>query len=527
VSGFVLLIGCVNVANLFLVRGNQRLSQAAVRRALGATPAQMARYVMSESVVLALAGGLLGIVVTWLGVNGLLALRPASIPRLELVATLSPKVLLYCSGVVLTTALLVGALPALRMGSVKATAVVRGGATALGGRRTRRLNHVLVVTETALALMVLVGSVLLVRSAAAVHDVDKGFDPENRLVFRTSAVGAGLTDPGDVARHHADVLRALRELPGVEAAGTVTAVPLTIEGAVQQGINPVQDHVSPEGELISRRIRAVSTGYFDVMGIPLLAGRDFQASDHLDSAPVTIVSERMAEEFWPGRDPLGLTILDSIRVVGVVGDVKDVRVTDEEPPIAYFPLQSPAWRANLSYQMYYVVRTSGDPMQLVPTVRDELRRVAPGVPMYRVSTMDDIVADSIDSFTFAGRMMALAAAVALFLGAVGIYAVLAYSVRLRRGEIGLRMALGASGREARALIVRDGLSLAAVGIVLGLVGAAAAARVMAAMLFEVTPFDLPTYGVAVVIFVAVAIGACLVPAARAAGVPPAVALRGE
>jgi putative ABC transport system permease protein len=166
-------------------------------------------------------------------------------------------------------------------------------------------------------------------------------------------------------------------------------------------------------------------------------------------------------------------------------------------------------------------------MQLVPTIRDELRRVAPGVPMYGVAPMDEIVADSIDTFTFAGRMMALAAAVALFLGAVGIYAVLAYSVRLRRGEIGLRMALGASGREARALIVRDGLSLAAVGIVLGLVGAAATARVMAAMLFEVTAFDLPTYGVAVVIFLAVAIGACLVPAARAARVPPAVALRGE
>jgi len=213
--------------------------------------------------------------------------------------------------------------------------------------------------------------------------------------------------------------------------------------------------------------------------------------------------------------------------VGVVGDVKDVRVTDEEPPIAYFPLLSAAWGASLSAQMYYVVRTGGDPEQLVPAVRDELRRIAPGVPMYKVSTMDRIVADSIDTFAFAGLMMGLAAAVALFLGAVGIYAVLAYSVRLRRGEIGLRMALGASGRDVRDLILRDGLSLVAVGIVIGLVGAAAGARVMAAMLFGVTPFDLPTYGVAVVIFAAVAIAACLLPAAGAARVPPAVALRGE
>jgi predicted permease len=527
VTGFVLLIGCVNVANLLLVRGSQRLGQGAVRRALGATPGQLARYVVSESVVLALAGGVLGLLVAWLGVKGLLVLRPASIPRLDRVTTLSPNVLLYSSGVALATALLAGAVPAFRMGSVKALGVVRGGATAQGGRGARRLNHVLVVTETALALMVLVASVLLVRSAGAVREVEKGFDSESRLVFRTSAVGAGFDSGAEVVRHHAEVLTALREMPGVAGAGTVTAVPLTPEGLVQQPINPVQDHESQEGEFISRKIRAASPGYFEAMGIPLLAGRDFEVADHLDSAAVTIVSQSMADEFWPGRNPLGLTIMDSIRVVGVVGDVRDVRVTDEVPPIAYFPLLSAGWGAGLSGQMYYVVRTDGDPERLAPAIRDELRRIAPRVPMYRVSTMDRVVADSIDTFTFAGRMMALAAVVALFLGAVGIYAVLAYSVRLRRGEIGLRMALGASGGDARALILRDGLSLAATGIVVGLVGAAASGQVMAAMLFGVTPFDMPTYGVAVVIFAAVAIAACLIPAARAAGVPPAVALRGE
>lgn len=527
VTGFVLLIGCVNVANLLLVRGSQRLGQGAVRRALGATPGQIARYVLSESVVLALAGGVLGTGVAWLGVKGLLALQPASIPRLDLVTTLSPSVLLYSFGVALATALLAGAVPALRMGSVKAAGVVRGGSTAQSGRRGRRLNQVFVVTETALALMVLIASMLLVRSAGAVSNVDKGFDSESRLVFRTSAIAAGFTGPADVAQHHAEVLHALREMPGVEAAGTVTGLPLTPEGLVQQPINPVQDHESQEGEFISRKIRAASPGYFEAMGIPLLAGRDFEDADHLESAPVTIVSQRMADEFWPGRDPLGLTIMDSIRVVGVVGDVKDVRVTDEEPPIAYFPLLSAAWGANLSAQMYYVVRTNGDPAELVPAVRDELRRIAPGVPMYKVSTMDRVVADSIDTFTFAGQMMALAAAIALFLGAVGMYAVLAYSVRLRRGEIGLRMALGASGVDARGLILRDGLSLAAVGIAVGLLGAAATAQVIAAMLFGVTPLDLTTYGVAIAIFGAVAIAACLVPAARAAEVPPAVALRGE
>ena len=289
----------------------------------------------------------------------------------------------------------------------------------------------------------------------------------------------------------------------------------------------MQDHESQEGEFISRKIRAASPGYFEAMGIPLVAGRGFEAADHLDAGSVTIVSEPMAEEFWPGRDPLGLTILDSMRVVGVVGDVRDESVISEPDPIAYFPLRSAAWDANLSYRMQYVVRTNGDPLEIVPTVRDELRRVAPGVPMFETSTLAGIVADSIDTFTFAERMMALAAAVALFLGAVGMYAVLAYSVRLRRGEIGLRMALGASAGDARGLILRDGLALAALGVVVGLVGAAAAGRVMAAMLYGVTPFDLPTYGAAVVIFGAVAIAACLIPAARAAGVPPAVALRGE
>ncbi len=197
------------------------------------------------------------------------------------------------------------------------------------------------------------------------------------------------------------------------------------------------------------------------------------------------------------------------------------------PPIAYFPLVSARWGGGLGFGAYYVLRTSGDPIQLAPAVRGELRRVAPASPMFRVSTMDEVVAESMETFTFAERMTLLAAAVALFLGAVGIYAVLAYSVRLRRGEIGLRMALGASGGDAQGLIVRDGLSLAAVGIVVGLVGAASGARVMASMLFGVTPYDVPTYVGAVVIFMAVAAAACLVPAARAAAVPPAAALRGE
>ena len=527
VSGLVLLIGCVNAANLLLVRGSRRRGQAAVRRALGATPTQMARYVLSESVVLALGGGVLGVAVAWLGVRGLTALQPASIPRLDGVSALSPSVLAYSLGVALVTASIFGAVPAWRMGTVSAAGVVRGGATGPGGRGARRLHHGLVVVETALALVVLVASLLLVRSASAVRSVDAGFDSENRLVFRTSAMGPDVGDPGALAGFHADLLRAVRGLPGVEAAGAVTALPLTPQRRLQQPINPVQDHVSPEGEFISRRIRAVSPGYFEAMGMPLLAGRDFETADHLDAAAVTIVSERMAEEFWPDRDPLGMTILDSIRVVGVVGDVRDDGATMEPPPIAYFPLRSAHWGANLSFQMHHVVRTTGDPGELVPAVREELRRMAPGAPMFEVSTMERVAADSIDTFTFAERMMGLAAGVALFLGAVGMYAVLAYSVRLRRGEIGLRMALGASGADARRLVVRDGLVLAAVGIVVGLLGAAASARVMAALLFEVTPFDLPSYAVAVVVFAVVASAACVVPATRAAAVPPSVALRGE
>jgi predicted permease len=527
VSGLVLLIGCVNVANLLLVRGSQRLGQGAVRRALGATPAQMARYVLSESVVLALAGGLLGIFVAWLGVRGLLALQPTSIPRLDLISVLSPSVLVYCFGIALGTALFFGAVPAFRMGSVKAMGVVRGGATAQGGRRSRRLNHGLVVAETALALVVLVGSMLLVRSASAVRDVETGFESEDRLVFRTTALGVDFTDPSNVARHHIDVLQALNEVPGAEQVAAVTAVPLTFPGRVQQPINPVQDFESREGDMVSRKIRAVSTGYFETMGIPLVAGRDFEAADHLEAANVTIVSESMAEEFWPGRDPLGLTILDSIRVVGVVGDVSDEALTLPTSPIAYFPLVSPSWGGGLGFGPYYVVRTTGDPMQLAPAIRAELRRVAPASPMFRTSSMDDVVAESIDTFTFAERMTLLAAAVALFLGAIGIYAVLAYSVRLRRGEIGLRLALGASGRDARGLIMRDGLALAAVGIVVGLAGAAAGARVMSSMLFGITPYDLPTYAGAVAIFVVVAVAASVIPAAKAAAIPPAVALRGE
>jgi ABC-type lipoprotein release transport system permease subunit len=263
------------------------------------------------------------------------------------------------------------------------------------------------------------------------------------------------------------------------------------------------------------------------MGIPLLSGRDFEPADHLDGAAITIVSASMAEEFWPGRDPLGLTIMDSIRVVGVVGDVKDARVTGDAPPIAYFPLRSAAWSSGLSFQMHHVVRTTGDPAELQQVVRSEVRRIAPEAPMFEVTTMDRIVAESIDTFTFAERMMTVAAGVALFLGAIGLYAVLAYSVRLRRGEIGLRMALGASAWDARQLVLRDGLALAALGIAIGLVGAFFATRVLSAMLFGVTPLDPAAYGASVILFLIVAILACLVPAAKAAGVPPSEVLRGE
>ena len=527
VTGLVLLIGCVNVANLLLVRGSERMGQGAVRRALGARPWEIARYVLAESVVLAVGGGVLGALLAWLGVEGLVALRPASIPRLDQVATISARVLGFCVGVSLAAVLLFGSMPAVRMRAVRAVDVVRGGASTKGGRSSRRLHQLLVVTEIALALIVLVGSILLVRSTQAIDQVPKGFHSEGRLVFRTSTVAAGITTPPAVVQHHEEVLRALRAIPGVEGAATISALPLSPEGLAQQPINPIQDHVSQEGETISRRIRAVSSGYFEAMGIPLLAGRDFGADDHATSAPVAIVSRSMADEFWPGRDPMGLTILDSIRVVGVVGDVKDERLTDAEPPIAYFPLWSPPWGANLSGQMYYVVQTVGAPEDMIPAVREEMRRAAPGIPMYKVSTMEDMVGASIDTHTFAGRLMALAAALALFLGAVGIYAVLAYSVRLRQGEIGLRMALGASAPEAGGLVVRSGLSTAAVGVGLGLVGAAASARVLGALLYGVTPYDPTTYAIAVGIFTLVAATACVIPAARAARVSPAVALRAE
>ncbi len=525
--GFVLLIACSNVANLLLVRAETRTRERAVRMALGSGRGRLVRHVVTESVLLGLIGGALGTVLAFVGTRILVAFGPASVPRLDQIG-MNGTVLAFTLLVSVGAGLLFGAFPAVRVGSRKAVTALRdGGRGSTIGADRHRARSVLVVGQVALALMLLVGSGLMVRSFQELRSVDPGFDAEGVLTFRVSTSPAEYPDAEASARFFDELRGALLDLNGVEEVGGINTLPLSGGGAVLTA--QIDEFPTPEDEFppvfLARR---ATPGYFAAMGVPVIEGREFTADDHLARTGAIIISASVKQEFWPTESALGKRITHQgapARVVGVVGDLHDTGLDVDAELFGYKPMLDSVGGAVRPMTM--VVRTAGDPTDLVPAVRSTIERLDPLMPLTDVRPLSSYVDQSLSRTTFTMSLLLLAAVVALFLGSVGIYGVLAYVASQRTAEMGIRLALGADGGTIRTIILKQGLGLAAVGVAVGLVGAFLLRDALDSLLFGVSALDPVTLAGVSLVFLGVAAVASLVPAIRASRTPPAIALRAD
>ena len=527
--GCVLLIACANVANLLLARGAERSKEIAIRSALGASRARLVRQVLVENLPLAGLGAAAGLLLGLWGVDLLVALAPPGMPRLDEVR-IDGRVLGLSLLMVLLTDLLFALAPALQSARRgPGQSLQEGGRGAQSGIRGRRTRDALVVAELALALILVVGAGLLIKSFVRLRQVDPGFQPAQLLTFSLTLSETEYPERTEVPRFFDRLLERVEQLPGVEAAGSVAFVPLsgsdTDAGFYIEG----RPHPAP-GEEPAVWVRPASPGYFRAIGIPLLAGRRFERGDHAEAPKVVLISQAMARRFWPGADPVGRRLKfgrpesDSPwrTVVGVVGSVKHDALDTEAKTELYFPHAQVPYRT-----MSVVVRTAGDPLALVGAARRAVHALDQHLPLTDVATAEQILERSVGAPRFTMMLLATFAALALMLAAVGVYGVIAYSVSRRTQEIGVRIALGAQRRDVLGLVVREGMVLAAIGVALGIAGAWALSRVLASLLFGVTATDPATYAGMSALLIGVAVLASVLPARRAARVDPIVALRYE
>ena len=527
----VLLIACVNVANLLLARGAARGRELAVRTALGAPRGRLVRQLLVESAVLAAIGGAAGIALAAALVRGLALVAPAGLPRLDELA-IDGGVLAVAIGATAVAALLFGLLPALHASSTApAAALAEAGARTTGGVRAGRAGGALVVGEVALALVLLVGAGLLVRSLVALQHVETGFEPQRVLTFQVSLPRPKYAEREDAQAFWDRLRERVEALPGVQATSVTSALPLA-GGGFYLGRTMIHDGAPepPNGPETSMMWNWVTPDYFATLGQPLLAGRDFTRQDVQDAPAVIIVSAGFARASFPGLTPqqvLGRRLFSwrderiSREVVGVVGDARQFGAADSIGPTVYVPFtQEYGGRRGAM-----MVRAAGDPAQLATAVRRELAAVEPAVAMANVQTLDDALAASIAPQRFNAMLLAGFAGLALLLSAVGLYGLLSYGVTQRTREIGVRVALGASRGEVLRLVLGRSLRLLAVGVALGLAGAVAVTRLLASLLYGVAPTDPLTLAAVTALLVAVGLVASWLPARRAARVDPVRTLR--
>ena len=524
--GFVLLIACVNLANLLLSRSAVRRREIGIRSSLGAGRARLIRQLLTESVLLATLGAVVGVALAWAGTRLLVNLSPTILPRAKEI-TMNAQALGFTAAIAVLTGLLFGLAPALHMATTDLMSALREGGrgNAIGFRRNR-LRSVLVVGEVAMALVLLSAAGLLMRSFYRLQGMDPGFDPHNMLTFRTNLPAAKYaTDEAQVSFYNR-ALERVRALPGVTAAGAAQIFPLAgddyILTFVQIGKPPV-----PEGNQPSAAYYAASTGYFRALRIPVKAGRDFNDHDDAAGKPVAIISESMARQFYRNENPLGQQIQmgngsKPAEIVGIVGDVRDQELENTGRPAVYEPAAQIPFNA-----MYFGVRTQADPAGITAGVRAALREMDPELPLDGVGTVDALVATSLAQRRLSMLLMAVFAGLALALAMVGIYGVIAYAVTQATQEIGIRMALGARRSDVLKMIFGYGGVLLVAGLVLGLGAAWGTGRLLATQLFEVKTTDPATYAAVAGTLLFTGLLACAVPAFRAMRVDPLVALRNE
>lgn len=522
--GIVLLIACANVANLFTVRTQGRGGDLAVRRAMGAGRGDLIRSQLSEAALVATLAGLAALALAGLTLPTLIGAAPDGVPRID-DAHLSTATMAFTAASSALAALLCGLGPALR-GSSPELARLRGGSRGSTGRRPWG-RHALVVCQTALTLVLLIGSGLLLRSFQELRSRDPGYDTRDILTFQFAPEQAHLVDGPSWARFHLDFMDRLRSLPGVEAVGIVDNVPLNEslrEAAFVTGETPTVD--PSEGAQIG--FTFAGGDYFEAMGIELLRGRAFTEEDARVPGRV-VVSQAAAELLWPGADPVGRrlrnTLLDEWHtVVGVVEDIVQYDLGDPPDPVVYYPMVGPAPDSWTLTSPGYVVRASRAG-RMTPEVRELVAEVAPSAPVYRVHTMNELVSSSMVRLSFTMFTLAVAAGLALLLGTVGLYAVLSHVVTDRTREIGVRMALGAERSRVRMLVVGQGARVLGLGIVLGLAVALVASRTLESLLYGVAAVDAWTFGVTSLVLAAAGLLACYLPARRASRVDPVQSMR--
>jgi predicted permease len=521
----VLLIACANVANLLLTRASGRQKEVAIRTALGASWRQVVGQLLTESMLLGLIGGVAGLLVAQASLVVVRTMNPGNIPRLEAIA-IDPTVLAFTFGVSLLTGVLFGLAPAFRAAGVDlATTLKAGGRSGQGdggfGSGRFRLRSLLVVSELALALMLLIGAGLLVRSFMRLQDVPSGFTPDRVISMRLGSGGRRFDTPQASNAFYRDVAERIANVPGVTASGSVTTLPFT--SAVGWGSINVEGFQPQPGQELQVDLRGASPNYFRTMEIPVIKGRAFTLDDTSpDAQQVAIVDEPFARRFWPNGDVLGKTLWFDpnrrITIVGVVGMVKQSGLDIDGRIVVYRPFGSVGG--------YQVARTaSSEPASVAAAVARAIQSADPAIPVFEVRTMTDRMYQSMARQRFSTLMLGAFAAFALLLAVIGVYGVLAHLVAQGRHEIGVRMALGAPRGRILAMVVRQGLELTAAGVVLGLLGALALTRVMASLLFGISATDVITFGLVPVLLIAVAFVACLIPARRATTVDPQIALR--
>ena len=507
----VLLVVCVNLANLTLARNVGRQREAAVRVALGAGRGRLTRFALAESVVLAIAGGIVGFALALWGIRALVAVAPTTLPRVGEVG-LDARVFAVATIVAVLVGLAVGAIPALRFGDANpAEALKTGGRTATGSRAATRRRGLFIAAQIALSTLLLVGTGLFLRSFVRVLGVDRGFEADRVLALDVALPRAKYGSPDVRNQFHDQVLAELRALPGVRSTAITTAVPL--EGEAQTDALSLENDPRPVVERPVGGIRWVSAAYFETMGTPIVRGRAFAESDR--GRPVVVLSERAAAALWPGEDPIGKRMVPGsndplAEVIGIVSDVRTSTLEREGSLIAYIP----AWQRG-PIESSILVRTAGDPSTVANAARAVLRRADASVPVARTRTMEQIVSASVAARRFQVTLLVLFAVMALVTASIGIYGVIAQSLASRTGEIGVRMALGARRSDVHRLILGEGLRPVAIGLALGIAGSIALGHSVRSLLFEVQPADPVTLGAVVLLLGAVAVAACVVPARRA------------